>query len=182
MDEASRMARARKMGFFTDAPLYHGTAREFPAFSLTPPARNSLGPLAQTGVSTTKDPAYASGFAALSSHLGTGSYPQVLPLLHRAEKSARIDATGLSMSEVALAVRDAWAAGHDAVVIQNYTRGPFGRVAPTEHVIVRNPNQLRSRFAGFDPSKSHLADLLASRSVPWTAVRKAITGGGEFPK
>ena len=166
MDEASRMARAKEMGFFTDAPVYHGTATEFPAFSLTPPARNSHGPLAQTGVSTTRDPAYASDFAALSARLGTGSSPQVLPLVLRAEKPARIDATGLSLEEMAVAVRDAWAAGHDAMLIQNYTRGAFEKVASTDHVIVRNPNQLRSRFAAFDPSKRDLNDLLAGIALP----------------
>lgn len=32
MDEASRMARARQMGFITDMPLYHGSDDTFSAF------------------------------------------------------------------------------------------------------------------------------------------------------
>jgi len=32
MDEASRMARAREIGFDADTPLYHGTGADFPAF------------------------------------------------------------------------------------------------------------------------------------------------------
>ncbi len=43
--------------------------------------------------------------------------------------------------------------------------GAFGPVAATANIVVRNPNQLRSRFAVFDPSKSHLADLLASLTI-----------------
>ena len=33
MDEASRMARAKEMGFDTDNPVYHGTMKDFPEFS-----------------------------------------------------------------------------------------------------------------------------------------------------
>jgi hypothetical protein len=103
-----------------------------------------------------------------------------LPLLHRAEKPATFDAAGLSQREVAGAVLDAWAAGHDAVLIQNYTMGAFGRVPRTKNLVVRSPNQLRSRFAAFDPSKSHLADLLASLAiVPAAGVLGAQSGGDQ---
>jgi hypothetical protein len=161
MDEASRMARAREMGFLTDIPVYHGTAREFSELSLEAPARNSQGPLARAGVSTTRDPGYASGFAELSFQNGIGSSPQVLPLLHRTEKPVRIDATDADPRAIAGAVQDAWDLGYDAVMIENYTMGAFKEGAPTTHIIVKDPAQLRSRFARFDPAKRDSRDLLA---------------------
>jgi hypothetical protein len=44
MDEASRMARAREMGFDVDTPLYHGTARPDRIGEVFDPARATSGP------------------------------------------------------------------------------------------------------------------------------------------
>ena len=59
---------------------------------------------------------------------------------------------------VAEALAEAWDRGHDAVMIHNFGT-PRG---PQNFVIVKNENQLRSRFAAFDPLRKWDPDLLAA--------------------
>lgn len=120
MDEASRMGRAREMGFDVDTPLYHGTAAEFDRFDLR---HRSDG---VDGVHLTSDPARASLYADKERARGA-SNERVLPLF----------------------ARDAERVGDG-------------------HYVVRDPRNIRSRFAAFDPSRSGESDLLAApqRNIP----------------
>lgn len=58
MDEASRLARAREMGFNVDKPWYHGTAREFDAFDPSAPRANDSGHYGK-GIYFAQDPGEA---------------------------------------------------------------------------------------------------------------------------
>lgn len=54
--------------------------------------------------------------------------------------------------------------GHDAAMLKNYTSP--GGMTGQNILVVRDPNQLRSPWAAFDPTKIDSADLLAAR-VPF---------------
>ena len=167
MDQASRMARARDMGFYLEHPLAHGTAGpEFKAFDLAKGGATTGAAPARAGVFSEWHPERGAGiadyFAEVAADTGLGN-PRVMPLVHRAKNPASFRLNGDETNlEVLGALKDAWEAGHDAVLMKNYTShgGKSGDV-----LVVKDPAQLRSRFAVFDPSKSHLADLLASLAV-----------------
>jgi hypothetical protein len=67
---------------------------------------------------------------------------------------------------------DAWAQGHDSVLLKNYTLpgGISGDV-----LVVRDPAQLRSPFAQFDPAKRYSRDLLAG--LAGTEIFAGLYGG-----
>ncbi|HYR65327.1 MAG TPA: hypothetical protein VEP47_04315 [Reyranella sp.] len=96
-DFASRMARARGMGFNADRPRYHGTpAPDFPGFQVVPPweaVRTGQAP----GIWTAETPALAGNFAIPEVRARVGltappgnlpfqeSTPRILPLFARSE-------------------------------------------------------------------------------------------------
>lgn len=154
MDEASRLARAKEMGFYTGMPLYHGTGETFSQFKAVPTSADGW---ITPGVSTALNPEIANEFAARSN---AQANPQVYQLFHRAESPAVLALTGNEAHhEVVGALRNAFDAGHDAVMLRNYT-SPDGKKG--DIIIVRDANQLRSPAAKFDPSKKKSSDLLAS--------------------
>lgn len=159
MDEASRLGRAREMGFDVDTPLYHGTASDFDEFSLNNPRMKS-GKLGE-GIYLTPDPKAASFFAKISSDKGDGA-ARVLPVYARMKNpyviaSERdIPAGGISREKLS-------AAGYDGIVLQDGER--------TKEIVVFDPKNIRGKFAQFDPSQSHSSKLLA-------AVPAAIGAGG----
>jgi hypothetical protein len=61
--------------------------------------------------------------------------------------------------EIAATLRDAWDNGYDAVMMKNYTT-PGGQGGRTI-LVVKEPSQLRSPNAKFDPAKRDSSDLLA---------------------
>jgi hypothetical protein len=156
---ADRMARAKQMGFYTDMPLYHGTAGDFRAFD---PAKggdtNSAAP-AQMGLSASRQPDAAEEFAQMTASKGTGN-PSVIPLLHRSDRPVHLELAGDEMDhEIAATLSKAWDDGYTSVLMHNYT-SPGGKT-PRDILIVRDPAQLRSPFAQFDPAKRNSRDLLA---------------------
>jgi hypothetical protein len=64
MDEASRMARAREMGFVVDEPLYHGGGKSFSEFDVKK-AGSVAGSRGQQGVFFSPSPQVASHYADL---------------------------------------------------------------------------------------------------------------------
>lgn len=138
-------------------------------FSAFDPARTagrvSRSPSAREGVSVSFSPDVANEFA-LRAALETGGDPAVLPLAYRSERPAalRLDGTEKNL-EVAATLNNAFRdGGYDSVVMKNYST-PGGKTG--ENIaVVRNPNQLRSLTADFDPTKKHSANLLASRLAP----------------
>jgi hypothetical protein len=148
------MARAKDMGFRTDMPLYHGSGADFTAFRAVPTTAKGME---TPGVSLALDPALASSFA-LDSELAN---PQVYKVFHRAEKPAQLRLDGReSHGAVVATLRDAFEAGHDAVMLRNYIKP--GTPTKQDIVIVRDANQLRSPNAAFDPAKKNSSGLLAA--------------------
>jgi hypothetical protein len=161
MDEASRMTRAREMGFYTHMPLYHGTSKTFSAFDKGRAGAMTQAESARMGVWTALDPAIAEEFATMA-HKRIGGSPQIYPLFHRAEKPGEIHLTGEErIPQIAATLDDLWSQGFDAVLFHNYTTSG-GRVGSI--LVVKEPTQLRSQYARFDPSKRNRPSY--SQAVP----------------
>jgi len=131
MGEASRMARAREMGFDTGTPLFHGTESDFQ--SMRPSGKGAQG----RGVYTTHSPSAAADYAGK-----WGGDASVLPL------TARGQYTPNSMQDPYFRINEG-----DAGIEMDYG----SRVDR----VVQNPANIRSRFARFDPRLSHLSNLSA---------------------
>jgi hypothetical protein len=159
MDQAARMGRAKELGFRLEEPLYHGTGADFDEFD--PAMRGST-----TGTETarqaaawlTTDPGLASSYAKSAAEGNQGS-AAVMPLFHRAKKSGEVILEGSdTVLEVAATLADAFDDGYDAVKFKNFITSD----GPKTILAVKDPNQLRSRFATFDPAKIDSRNLLAS--------------------
>ena len=160
MDQASRMARAKEMGFYTDMPLYHGTAAEFSSFDPAKKAGMTGAAPAQQGFWSALQPETADEFARMAASRGTGN-PSVMPLVHRSEKPAVIHLQGNETNqEIAATLAQAWDDGFTSVLLRNYT-APSGKTG-VQTLVVKDANQLRSPFAAFDPEKMQSSNLLAS--------------------
>ena len=183
MDEASRMGRAREMGFDTDA--YHGTVtgEQFQAFGQSPHSRRS-----ETYLAPDRHRDYANSYAA-------GDQGRVLPLrVNRAGFHDGRTAKGREeLKEIALD-RDFY-----PELLHNHLRGEPDTLRPVtwgdqrsldelsktgypgaiveerpwmDSMAVFDPTRIRSRFARFDPRLSHLANLSAAGAgaVPLGAI------------
>ena len=151
MDQASRMARAKEMGFRTDIPLAHGTAKEFSAFDLSKGAATSGAEPGRLGVWTEVRPSGIADEFAQTAAERSGGNAQIFPLYHRTDKPAVIQLSGDEKNhEIAATLAQAWDDGYDAVMLENYT-SPGGKTG--DIVVVRAPSQLRSPFAAFDPPR-----------------------------
>jgi hypothetical protein len=176
MDEASRMARAREMGFDPGVALYRGQPEDYA--SLRPSERGRFGP----GV-------YASEQPGVAEMYGDFVAPLVGPrddALFNAMPGARsLDAGArdriiaqLKPDEVAkLATFEKWY-GQDAEAFWEALRRVAGDERASEAIsaagfkgirgigdgaetVVFDPRDVRSRFARFDPRNADSADLLA---------------------
>jgi hypothetical protein len=152
---ADRMTRARQMGFRTDMPLYYGSGEELSSLRAVP---TTAAGMESPGVSLAMDPRLANQIAAAR---GSGqTNPQVYRLFHRAERPTSLTQDGSEThGEVVATLRDAFDAGHDSVMIKNYT--PPGGLGGQNIIIVRDANQLRSPNAVFDPARKFDPHLLA---------------------
>ena len=155
MDLASRMGRAREMGFDTQTPLYHGTrSGEFPEFS--PSQNGTLGP----GAYLTNNAADAGDFARFASG---DNGPSVMPVMARgqmadmAEYNALLDQT--------LPYRDA-----QREAIRILQDAGYSGLRSGNEVSVFDPRNIRSTSAAFDPSQSDSANLLAANAPTGAAV------------
>lgn len=158
MDEASRLARAKDMGFVTDMPVYHGTNRDFSAFDPAKGGATTKAAPAQLGVWTAVDPEIASDIARIAAK--SGGNEQIYPLLHRKTRAGRIRLEGDEKNlEIASTVAQAWDNGYDAILFDNYTTPGTKRKGSI--LVVRDPSQLRSPTAAFDPAKKSSSDILA---------------------
>ncbi len=155
-----RIKEAKGMGFFTDMPLYHGTNKDFEKFNLfegEDPTRSvSRSPVGNLGVSLATDPKLANEFASRAG----GEGMNVIPVLHRAKNPISIDLDGSeSNEEIFATVSDAWKRGFDSIKFNNYTTKQGG--SGQSFVLVKDPNQVRSVNAAFDPKKKMSPNLLA---------------------
>lgn len=142
--------RAKAMGF-GNTTHYHGTGADISEFR-----KGRLGGQPELGISLTDDPNVASEFA--ESMGGQGQ--NVLPLLYRAKKRGHLELPGdIGTLEVEQTLLDALGNGFDAVKMTNYTT-PGGK-SGKNIVFVKDPAQIRSKFAAFDPAKIESKDILA---------------------
>jgi hypothetical protein len=191
MDQASRLSRARDMGFDTDRVFYHGSNKDFSSFD--PDA--GVGARAGTGSWFTDDPDIAASYASRDGspsitpvYLKDGKYVNVsaegrnwqmldgqtdidVPMGRNVDYGRLEDYVGIMGDEYA-STNDvaAWARknGQDGARFQNIKdRGPFGNGlenVEATNVAVFDPRNIRSVNATFDPSKSDSANLLAANS------------------
>lgn len=158
MSAEARQLRAKQLGFGTQK-LYHGTNKDFDAFSLEGGGRVSGSPVGKLGVSLSPDPEVASEFANLAGSEGAN----VIPAVARSAKRGLIELDGSETNlEVAAAVRGAFDQGFDAIKLTNYTT-PGGQTGKSM-VLVKDPSQIRSVNAAFDPAKKASSNLLAGGS------------------
>jgi len=175
MDQASRMARARSMGFRDNMPLFHGTAADFAEFSPSVAGRTTGARSARSGVWTTPDPRVASEYSKAAASTDTNAGPNILPLLHRTERPGRIQLDGSETDlEVQGTIDDAFARGHDALMLLSTD----GR----RTVVVKDPAQLRSRFAAFDPAHRDSRNLLAGTAAASVGAGGALAGKLEIDR
>lgn len=177
VDEASRMARARDMGFDVDTPLYHGTpSADIQAFRAS--RSGAVGP----GVYTSQMPSTASGYAegmglfdrrnAFSDDTGTfiegGNVLEVVgPRNLQSSEDWTSNMIG-QMSGSPMSRQQAAAFANEQAIAEGFqgaqARSPISSMAG--NVVIFDPRDIRSRFARFDPRLSHLSNLNAANASP----------------
>lgn len=193
-ETAARLARARQIGFDTSQYLYHGTGVPgFSAFSLSP----KTPPLIREGVRapgiwTIENPEIASLFARLraSNQIAGEEAPNVLPLFGRYVRKGDIDLNKVEYPQAITSIAEAFdKQGFDAARVLNYHANLTGHPPITGQTawVFKNPNQLRSVHAAFDPAKRDSSDLMAGFAVPGPApvpgfrVKEPESGGEPRP-
>lgn len=149
MDAASRLARARKLGFDLNTPVFHGTNRPItPGLSLNPESRATNTLSAREAIWGAENPKVAQVHADLAAQAAGTAGQNILPLFFRADRRAKVRLAGNEADhEVATTLWDLFRRGYDAVKFENYpsmVSGPLG-----ENIwAFKNPNQLRSSTPG----------------------------------
>lgn len=171
------MDRAAAMGFDVDYPVFHGTDRTFYRFDPRMRGSGTESVDAEAGFFVTPGSEYASAMAKYVAEARAArgeakdSAQQLLPLLYRSDSPALLRPVGDETGhEIKRRVSDLWKRGHDSVMIANALRPIDDR---TLELVIKNPAQLRSRFAAFDPARKNSPDLMAS----YIAAVLAGTGG-----
>ena len=175
MDLESRMARAKEMGM-RDEDVYHGTASDFDAFNLDRAGSVSGSRAGREGVSVSPTTDVANAFAerAAQPSLEGG---RVLPLRYRSDRQGSLSLQGDELDhEVSATLAHAWGQGFDSVRLKNYST-PDGK--KSDVIVVKNPNQLRSRNAVFDPSRKDENGLLLSDTGKPSALGAAMAGANQ---
>ncbi len=185
MDEASRMARAKAMGFDVDA--YHATTRDFPAFDNAQIGSNLDTGYYGTGHYSAPTPLNRRGEAEgpLTNYIA-GNYDKdgpiyfkganIIPLKLKMNNPLIIDKADIPNGKLTSRVEEL--TGFKSTFgwpLEESQRPEFMAAVkkagydgvrvdydgkPIEYVSP-DPTQIRSRFAAFDPAKADSADLLA---------------------
>lgn len=182
MSESARMARAREMGF-NKPTLYHGTStfktdgdlfEEFQRFEGEDMTRSvSRSPVGKLGISLAEQPGIGGDFARQASP-NDGAGAAIVPVKFRHNKIASINLEGNETNyEIYGAVIDAWKQGFDAIQFKNYTT-PAGTKG--SFVLVKEPEQIRSVNAAFDPAKKDSSNLLAGAAPITVGAGAALSG------
>lgn len=165
MDEASRMARAREMGFDTDTPLYHGTQADFNQFEA---GRNKAG--GERGTFFSDNPEIGSLYAGYDPMWAPDiEGARVIPAYAKTDNMLEIEFGGAKQGR-ADAIRKAQSGGYDGVILKNH----YDAGGVQDQYVIFDPKNIRSRFAKFDPSKKDSADLLAMGGSPIAAAPLAV--------
>jgi hypothetical protein len=182
MDETSRTARAKEMGF-GPGNWYHGTNKDVAAFD--PGAMGSATGSPVRGFSFTRSPDLASDFAKLAAVRQRGGSPNVIPARLRWDNPAEANLKGAAIGrhEIAAKLAEAVERGHDALILRN-VKMKVGRnpARVSDIAIVLRPEQIRSVLAKFDPKHVSSGDLLAGLAaagllLPLTEGTEALGSG-----
>ena len=171
MDEASRMGRARDMGF--EGGFYHGADGDMrgAAFDNWASGRVDSGFLGR-GTYASESPSIASSYASRKADMpGAEDAPNIIPLALRQGRQASISPDQKqALSGMPPDDRMDWGYAQQGDGI-NSVRVTYGnrRGAPADEVVNYDPRNIRSRFARFDPRLSHLANLSAAGAGVATA-------------
>jgi hypothetical protein len=175
-DTAARLARAQQMGFDTTLPLYHGTgAPGFPAFSFLAPTSHLIRDgIRAPGIWAIENPEVAGQIAMMraSNQIAGEESPNVLPLFVRYSKKGDVDLNERTYVDAMASIDRAFKKnGFDAARILNYHANLPGNPPITGQTawVFRDPNQLRSRFALFDPARRDSPNLMAGVAAPGPA-------------
>jgi hypothetical protein len=155
--------RAAAMGFDTD--VLHGTAKDFPKFDMNMAGVNTRQSGDELGIFSTSKPFLANNYAEIASKGGWANRTQpegavVYPLKANLQSPKRFDtATGFYREADPRAANQSlgdWrnelqSQGYDSVIVR----------PDLEEVVAFNPDQLRSRFAAFDPFRKTAATAAA---------------------
>lgn len=176
MDQSSRMARAKEMGFDTENPVYHGTRTKgdaIDAFDLEKAGSKTDAGYMGKGIYFGNDKTanvYAGHYEFDPGHFPEGGavYPSYLALKSPLRLEDKIE-NGRSV-DLELLARDALGLPRDATaeqvtqeaLRQGYDGAIYSRGAGKyQEYVVYQPEKIRSKFAAFDPSKRDSANLLA---------------------
>ena len=185
MDQASRIARARELGFDVDNPVYHGTDKDFGEFR--PSSHGLLG----EGVYVSGDPEIANRYARRGVIRGRGqvSAPNVIPMYTRATNLYPVRGGSYGLFDVVEErlpnAYEAWKAREISTTeIQRLAqeilkdRGYQGMTfADKQAALIFDPSDLRSVNAAFDPARRESANLLAGTAgamIGGSAVARAL--------
>lgn len=168
MDHASRMERARQMGFDVDNPMYHGTKAPVDAFDLRKAGKSDPGLVGRAVYGTPSGE--QAGMFATSPHYGRGDAPNVMPLLHRMRNPAIVqdgvlpDGRTLTQAHPSGITKESGAAIKKALQGAGYDGAVFKIGDEVTQYAVFEPNKVRSPQAAFDPAKADSPFLLAARA------------------
>jgi hypothetical protein len=165
MDAASRMARAREMGFTQDA--YHASP------SMRADRLTEFRPGREGGSFFYRNPADTNAFGEayfqpFDTHGRVGGGYAVVPAMVNPGRQTILDFTEIAPDMVwtpqaakplTERIKGVKADGYDSVILRNIIEPDTGVGA--DQLIMLSPENIRSRFAAFDPAKRNSADLLA---------------------
>lgn len=158
MDEPSRLARAREMGFDTDRTWYHGTSE--PGLTELQPGRRDPGIWMTTDMMNASN--YARGRDASLHYLRANPGKSfVVESASDLEFVPAHNGVPLGIDNNVDIVNHAFRNGYDSV---HFPDGNFSESGNT--LVVRRGNQVRDVDAAFDPAKSDSTNLLASHRIP----------------
>ena len=188
------MERAKAMGF--DTPAYHGTDKSFNEFnpSLADSARKTGTPTGSAVVTSEPQTAntYGQGRVSdFSTNYNDGA--NLMPLMVRKGNNLSMNATQggytpnwndiYSSKYPNIETTNDFAnlaksKGKDSATIKNVKDNARMSSAKGDTTFLFNPNQLRSKFAAFDPAKAQSSDLLGFADPRLLAGVAGVTGGG----
>jgi hypothetical protein len=170
MDEASRMGRAERMGFNTDATRYHGTKSDVATFDPTKTVDGSihLGSRPEQANMRT----YGDGANIIPAHLREGQMRRsrdsdgYWKAKAKSAKKAGTDTVEYLNRYEGIPRERIEALDESGLLsrLDNLTDAQFRRAVPeaADSYLAMDPANIRSRFARFDPRLARNANLLAS--------------------
>ena len=170
------MQRADAMGF--DANVYHGTGADVTEFAAGNTSSHTAGSAPSTMHWLSGEPSVANGYALSAYYSGN---PNVMPLMINKGKEFSRDMKGKGPMALPEYSTDAYAGKklktNDTVTLENFKDAAvpgYGGGMGT-HIAVKDPANIRSRFAAFDPMRRHEADLLGNATPEFMSL---LAGGG----